>query len=94
MNCRQLGCLLTVCLFAALNTSAVVLCVDVNSASPTPRYTNWVAAVTNIQDAMDVALESDQILVTNGVYQTGGSVVFGALLTNRVVVQNSLAVGA
>ena len=74
-----------------LNSFAAVLCVDLNSASPTPPYTNWVTAATNIQDAVDAASPGDQIRVTNGVYQTGGKVVYGAM-TNRVAVTKAVTV--
>ena len=65
--------------------------VDLNSTSPTPPYTNWAAAATVIQDAVDAAVDGDTVLVTNGVYETGGAVVHGGL-TNRVAVTNSIAV--
>ena len=45
--------------------------VDVNSTNATPPYTNWATAATNIQDAVDAAVASDEIVVTNGIYATG-----------------------
>jgi hypothetical protein len=76
--------------FAAPNAPAAVLYVDANSASPTPPFTNWSTAATNIQDAVDAAVAGDQILVTNGIYQFGGKAVFGTM-TNRVAVDKPVA---
>src|SRR5215207_6521928 len=46
--------------------------VDVNSTNATPPYLSWITAATNIQDAVDAAVAGDEIVVTNGIYATGG----------------------
>ncbi|MGA2177433.1 MAG: PKD domain-containing protein [Verrucomicrobiota bacterium] len=56
--------------------------VNVNSAHPTPPYTNWAAAATNIQDAVDAAAAGDEIVVSNGIY---ASVAVGQPLVLRSV---------
>ena len=42
--------------------------VDITSTNATPPYINWTTAATNIQNAVDVAVAGDEVVVTNGVY--------------------------
>src|SRR6266849_3781489 len=73
-----------------LRVSAAVIYVDANSPQPTAPYTNWETAARVIQDAVDVALAGDQVLVTNGVYGLGGRPLGGA--TNRVAVNRAITI--
>jgi|GEM_PF-6098233 len=53
-------------------------------------YTNWTTAARTIQDAVDAALPGDVVVVSNGVYDTGGREAGG--LWSRVVVTSSVGV--
>ena len=66
-------------------------CVDAAGASPLPPYSSWATAATNIQVAIDVADIGEIVLVTNGVYATGGKVKLGDL-TSRVALDKALMV--
>ena len=65
--------------------------VMLTSTNPIPPYTNWLTAATNIQDAIDAANTGEFIVVSNGIYLTGGRAVFGTM-TNRVVVDKAVTV--
>ncbi len=87
MKSRFVRLLTAACfLLPAFGSPAATLYVDLNSPGPAAPYSTWATASTDIQDAINAANPGDLILVTNGVYQTGGQVVAPYSLTNRVAV--------
>jgi PKD repeat protein len=67
--------------------------VNVSNTAPTHPYTSWVTAATNIQDAIFAQGPPGRrlVLVTNGMYEVGGTIVYGSM-TNRIVLTNGVTV--
>jgi len=78
--------------FLAIPVHATNYYVDINSTYPIPPYTNWATASTDIQSAVNQTTNGDLVLVNPGAYQTGGEMVNGYGLTNRVVITNAITV--
>src|ERR1039458_3272680 len=65
--------LLLVFTLLALHVKAATFYVNATNLAPAAPFTNWPTAAADIQSAIDVATNGDQILVNDGVYQTGYS---------------------
>src|SRR5205814_2048629 len=76
-----------VSLLFTLNAAATRY-VDVNNTNATFPYTSWATAATNIQQAVDIAQTSEVILVTNGIYSSGGRLFGGS--SNRVAIDGKV----
>ena len=66
--------------------------VDKASTTPMFPYRSWSTAATSIQDAVDIAsqIKHSLLLVTNGIYDTGGKITPGYSCFNRVVVTEDI----
>jgi hypothetical protein len=84
MKLERFGLLLGLFLSCVRVDSATLRYVNAGNLTPTPPFTNWATAASAIQDAVDAAGIDDQILVTNGLYASGGRIAGAGLLTNRV----------
>ncbi len=56
--------------------------VKISNSTPTPPYTTWQHAATNIQDAINAAYKTDTIFISNGVYHINSTI----MVTNKLTV--------
>ena len=93
-QCPKSAALIIVFVFLAglSSTFADTHYVNVSNQFPSTPFTSWDTAATNIQDAIDVASRGDTVLVTNGVYETGGVVLEDDLANLDVVLTNRIAI--
>jgi len=78
-------------LLTGIAASATTNYVWQDSPSPAPPYATWATAAHTIQDAVDAAQDGDTLLVSGGVYDTGGRAVVD-LMTNRVAIEKAIRV--
>jgi hypothetical protein len=62
--------------------------VAAGNANPASPYISWATAATKIQDALDAATPGATVLVTNGIYSTGGSSTSRANIVKALLVQS------
>ncbi len=81
-------------LFVISYCNADVYYVDASRPDDSGAATNWATAKQTIQAAIDAASFFDTVLVTNGVYNSGGAITVGGSISNRVALTNGITLKA
>jgi PKD repeat protein len=89
---NRLISLITFLNLACFASHAATVYVWENSPSQGPPYASWSTAAHVLQDAVDAAQPNDTVLVTNGIYATGGRAVGTNLIMNRVAIDKGIKV--
>src|SRR3974390_2506505 len=89
MKIRKVRWAAIILMALSFRVPAATLFVSLKSTNPVPPYADWSTAATRSQDAVDVSTNGDLVLVTNGVYQSGGRVSSDGV-TNSVVVTTTI----
>ena len=63
-----------------------------NSPSPNPPFTDWNSAAHTIQEAINECVSNDSVVVTNGIYDEGYTLMPGYSTACRVVITNGVTV--
>lgn len=66
----------------AISAYATTYYVDINNTNPTPPYTSWSTASTNIQSAVNLTTNGDLVLINPGIYESGGIAAPDGILTS------------
>jgi len=75
-----------------LRANATTYYVSASCADNLGNGTSWATAKKTIQAAIDLTVDGDTVLVTNGIYNSGVTITPGFSLNNRVVITNDIIV--
>ncbi len=76
-----LAAVLVVGVLFSSSATADVHYVDLHCTNPVPPFTDWSTAATSIQEAVNQAVESETVMVTNGTY----------VLSSQILITNSIS---